>query len=83
MWDATSAKCPKKKFCWLQPPQSALGKNVLITLTQGHNFDFDFFNLGSDLIFNLGSIFFFFFLSLDDDLGSILDFRLRVEFLFS
>jgi hypothetical protein len=40
---ATSAKLqPKEEFCWMQPPQSAPGRNVLMTLTQGHNFDFDF-----------------------------------------
>ena len=81
----------------MQPPQSVLGRNfvgcnlrrvllgrnVLMTLTQGPNFDFDFFDLGSDLIFDSGLIFIFlYFLNLDDGSRSILDFWLRVDFYF-
>ena len=31
---------------WMQHPQSALGRNVLMTLTQGHNFDLGFLTQG-------------------------------------
>ena len=51
-WDATFAEYPKKRYVEMQPLQSALGRKVLVTLTQGPNFDFDFFDLGSDLIFD-------------------------------
>ena len=65
--DATSAKCFRK--------------NVLMTLTQGHNFDLGFLTQGQIWFLTRGR--FFIFLNLDDDLRFNLDFRLRVEFWFS
>jgi hypothetical protein len=62
--DATSAKCFRK--------------NVLMTLTQGHNFDLRFLTQGQILFLTWGR--FFFFLNLDDDSRLSLDFRLRVKF---
>ena len=44
----------------MQHPQNSLWKFFLMTLTQGHNFDLGFFDLGSDLIFDSGSILLFF-----------------------
>ena len=68
--DATSAECFRKKY-------------YFDDIDPGSQFWSWIFNSGSDLIFDLGLIFFFFFLNLDDDLGSIFDFRLKVKFLFS
>jgi hypothetical protein len=41
-WDATSVEYPKKRYVGMPYPQGVPGRNVLMTLTQGHNFDFDF-----------------------------------------
>ena len=45
-WDATFAEYPKKRYVEMQPLQSALGRKVLVTLTQGHNFDLGFLTHG-------------------------------------
>ena len=65
--DATSAKCFRK--------------NVLMSLTQGHNFDLGFLTQGQIWFLTWGR--FFIFLNLDDDLRFNLDFQLRVKIWFS
>ena len=63
-WDATSIEYPRKRYVEMQPLQSALGRNVLMALTQGPNFDFDliwfYFLLGVWFDFWIGVDFYLF-----------------------
>ena len=67
--DATSAKCFRK--------------NVLVTLTRGHNFDLGFLTQGQIWFLTWGQFFIYLFFNLDDDSRLSLDFWFRVEFWFS
>ena len=58
--ECNSAKLPQRKCCWMQHPQSALGRNVWMTLTQGHNFDFGFLTQRNIWFLTQGRFYYFF-----------------------
>ena len=56
-WECNSVELPQRECCWMQHPQNDLGRSVLMTLTQGHNFDLGFLTQGQIWFLTRGQFF--------------------------